>query len=128
MANTRIGTEDRTRVIDVLTTAFALGYLPEDEYASRVKVAQGAYHASEVQSLTSDLPDSCWEPDEPVAVVKPTRKIGPMVLRVFYALVILGALTLGVAGIVAASQHKPPCAPSFQSEVDGTYSRDLPVC
>ncbi|WP_434740295.1 DUF1707 domain-containing protein [Micromonospora sp. SH-82] len=116
----RVGTAQRTQVLDLLSQALEQGYLDLGEYESRMSAVHGARFVGDLTSQVADLPRQLrWYPyPVPVAPIAPRPATGSDQRAYPWAVVsvVLGGLSLfcalcwgigGVLGVAAILLGRP---------------------
>lgn len=98
MEDERVGNQQRTQVLDLLSSALEQGYLTLQEYEERMAVATDAKMVSDLQRQTADLPSQFrWDPrakPQQTGAARPNRPATDDNVRTF-------AITSLVLGIVS---------------------------
>jgi hypothetical protein len=102
-AHTRIGTEDRNKIVGLLTGALADGYLTETEYTGRLQSAYEAVTAKELHRLCVDLPSRFQWNSHPVPK-RPTKR-SPRSKKIVAVVALLAVLAFLVTRIGPSGEN-----------------------
>jgi hypothetical protein len=97
MADERVGTAQRTEVLELLNRALEEGYLSLDEYEQRMRATSDAQTMSQLHTQLRDLPRQFhWYPGaQRTPIGRPQRPAADRNVRAFA----VTALSLGIASI-----------------------------